>query len=50
MLAYIAHDFEVSERGDIVVVKSFEVNREKGVSDFSHLPLQVHTDSDTTKK
>ncbi|KAK7379035.1 hypothetical protein VNO80_04487 [Phaseolus coccineus] len=34
--------------GHIVVVESFEVNREKGVSDFSL--LQVHTHSDTTKE
>jgi len=44
----IAHDFEVCERGHIVVVESFEVNKEKGVSDFSL--LQVHTHSDTTKE
>lgn len=39
------HDFEVCERGYIVVVPSFEVNREKGLLGllgFSFLPSQVY--------
>lgn len=37
---FMEHDFEVRERGHILVVDSFEVNRKKGLSDFSFLPLQ----------